>query len=50
MKNPGITPPRKTRPADSSAMLAYITMMMLGGMMGPMHELAAVTAAEKGLS
>ena len=43
---PGMAPPSKSLPTDCSVTRAQITIMMLGGMMGPMHADEAVRAAE----
>ena len=45
MMSPGTKPAAKSPPTDTCITYAYTIMMMLGGMMGPMIEDAAVTAA-----
>ena len=44
---PGTTPPRNMRPTEALVRPPITTMMMLGGMIGPTQEAAAVTAAPK---
>ena len=47
---PGIMPAANSSPTETSAITPYRTMMMLGGMTGPMQDEAAVTAALKLMS
>src|SRR5665647_2579528 len=48
MITPGMAPPRNSRPMETWAMLPIITKGIDGGMIGPIVEAAAVTAAAKG--
>lgn len=50
-RRPGMMPPANSAAMETPGMRApYMTMQMLGGMMGEMTELAAVTATENSAS
>ena len=46
---PGPIPAMNSRPIDTLAVIAYTTIMMLGGMIGPSVDTAITSAAENGL-
>ena len=50
MIKPGMNPPKKRAPTETLAIAPYIIKGMLGGMIGPIVDEAAVTAAEKSAS
>src|SRR5690606_23470767 len=43
VKTPGITPPRNNKPTGTLAILPKITILMLGGMIGPMVDVVVIT-------